>query len=69
MKNKHMTKTNINRKKYHRIYYRKNREFILKRAKLKALKQKYKCKFDLDNYVKKKKTELIKNNEIIIHFD
>ena len=58
MKNKHMTKTNINRKKYHRIYYRKNREFILKRAKLKALKQKYRCKFDLDNYVKKKKNRI-----------
>jgi len=69
MKNKHMTKTNINRKKYHRIYYRKNRDFILKRAKLKALKQKYKCKFDLETYVTKKKTELIKNDKLIITFD
>jgi hypothetical protein len=64
-----MTKTKINRKKYHRIYYRKNREFILKRAKQKALKQKYKSKFNLESYVNKKKEELIKNDKIIIHFD
>jgi hypothetical protein len=60
---------NLSRKKYHRIYYRKNREFILKRAKQKALKQKYKSKFNLESYVNQKKEELIKNDKIIIHFD
>ena len=56
------------RQKYHRIYYRKNREFILRRAKKKALIMKYRSKFDLKHYVETKKKELIKNDEIIISF-
>jgi hypothetical protein len=60
----------FSRQKYHRIYYRKNREFILKRAKTKALRMKYKSKFDLVVYVENKKKSLMnKNDRIIISFD
>ena len=61
--------TQYNRQKYHRIYYRKNRDFILNRAKTKAMRMKYKAKFNLHVYVQKKKDELIKNDAIIISFN
>ena len=63
-----MTNT-FSRKKYHRMYYRKNRDFILRRAKIKALRMKYKSKFDLNKYVENKKKQIIKNNKIIIVFE
>ena len=62
-----MTNT-FSRKKYHRMYYRKNRDFILRRAKIKALRMKYKSKFNLELYVENKKKELIKNDKVIISF-
>jgi hypothetical protein len=62
-----MTNT-FSRKKYHRMYYRKNREFILRRAKIKALRMRYKSKFNLSLYVENKKKELIKNDKVIISF-